>query len=264
MRSPNAKLTVEKMVETCCRFGFPRVLISDNGSNFASKKFKDVCKTFRINQKFCPPFWPQANPTERQNRNIKNYLQKYCKEHTTWAENINMLAYMLRINCVESTTYTPAEIIFGRNLNNPFDIPLGTTRSATETDRVNYYKSLVNDLEFKYLKCRDAMHQLRVQSRKYYDHFRRFKEYQVGDLVLMRTHQLSSAAKREAASLHRRWAGPFRVLFRESESLYRIGSVRTGEQHAKVHVEQLKPYHERFEGQAVANAPVVNRRRIVN
>jgi hypothetical protein len=81
LKTKNSQIITERLFETCCRFGFPRIVISDNGSEFTSQSFDDICRTFRIDTKHSPPYWPQANPTERQNRNIKSHLRKFTEKH---------------------------------------------------------------------------------------------------------------------------------------------------------------------------------------
>src|SRR6267143_1384874 len=86
LKTVSAYQIVQKFFETFCRFGFPRQVISDNGTQFTSDAFIDICRAFNIDIKFCPTYHAQANPTERINRNIKQYLRKYCTEHSDWYE----------------------------------------------------------------------------------------------------------------------------------------------------------------------------------
>jgi len=44
-----------------CQFGIPRVIISDNGWQFDSHKFRDFCKELGIRNHYSSPGHPQAN-----------------------------------------------------------------------------------------------------------------------------------------------------------------------------------------------------------
>ena len=44
-----------------CRYGIPRVLVSDNGRQFDNESFKDFCSQLRIKNRYFSPAHPQAN-----------------------------------------------------------------------------------------------------------------------------------------------------------------------------------------------------------
>ena len=44
-----------------CRFGVPKVLVSDHGRQFDNTLFKDFCAHFGIQNHYSSPAHPQAN-----------------------------------------------------------------------------------------------------------------------------------------------------------------------------------------------------------
>jgi hypothetical protein len=50
-----------------CRFGMPKTLVSDNGTNFTSSIMKYLCSQWNIIQRFTS-YHPQSNLTKRVNR----------------------------------------------------------------------------------------------------------------------------------------------------------------------------------------------------
>ena len=44
-----------------CRFGIPRVLVSDNGKQFENNPFQDFCSQLGIRNHYSSPAHPQAN-----------------------------------------------------------------------------------------------------------------------------------------------------------------------------------------------------------
>ena len=59
-----------------CRFGIPRILISDNGTQFQGKKIMQWCEEMKIEQRFTSIGHPQANgQTEVTNKIILQHLK---------------------------------------------------------------------------------------------------------------------------------------------------------------------------------------------
>ncbi|XP_023158677.1 uncharacterized protein LOC111591648 [Ceratitis capitata] len=59
------------------RFGFPKILITDNGERFTSMRFKDFLREHRVKHQLTAPYTPQEIPTERANRNIKRMIARF-------------------------------------------------------------------------------------------------------------------------------------------------------------------------------------------
>ena len=63
-----------------CRFGVPRVLISDNGRQFDNSLFKDFCEHFGIQNHYSSPAHPQANgQVEITNRSLLKIIKTRLK-----------------------------------------------------------------------------------------------------------------------------------------------------------------------------------------
>ncbi|CAL9006367.1 unnamed protein product [Prunus brigantina] len=60
-----------------CRFGIPRILITDNGRQFDNTRFREFCSNFSITLRFSSPAHPRANgQVEAVNKIIKRTLKK--------------------------------------------------------------------------------------------------------------------------------------------------------------------------------------------
>ena len=72
--SQTAEVTAQALVDQfCTRFGFPNQIVTDQGRNFESTLFKEVCKLLRIDKKRTTAYRPSANgQAERQNRTLMN------------------------------------------------------------------------------------------------------------------------------------------------------------------------------------------------
>ncbi len=76
-----ARITEQKMRDfiwksIICRFGLPRILISDNGRQFDNARFREFCSEFGIDHRFTSVAHPQTNgETEVTNRTILQGLK---------------------------------------------------------------------------------------------------------------------------------------------------------------------------------------------
>jgi hypothetical protein len=157
------------------------------------------------------------------------------------------MVYTLRSHVCESTGFTPAELMFGRNLNDPFAVEFRKLRSATKNDIKEYYKSILNNHEFIFKTTRDQMALTRQNNRSYYDVTRIDVQFNVGELVLYKLHPLSIASRGIAASLSKKREGPYRIIEKESKTIYRIGDTMSGAPYTRAHVSQLRRFHSRQE-----------------
>lgn len=72
LRQPKATNIVKALKERVIyRFGCPRTVISDNGSQFVGKEFTTLLNDLGINHQRTPPYAPQCNPVERANRVVE-------------------------------------------------------------------------------------------------------------------------------------------------------------------------------------------------
>jgi transposase InsO family protein len=97
-------------------YGAPRLLLSDNGTQFNSKFFQACCQILGIHQKFTTAYHPQCNgQVERFNRTILSQLRKYIGEHQNdWDLFNGALTYAYNTQVHTPTGCTPFELILSR------------------------------------------------------------------------------------------------------------------------------------------------------
>ena len=102
--------------EVFSRYGYPRCLLTDNGSQFTSRQWKNTMSEWSIEHWTTPIYNPRANPTERRNQELKKMLRIHLvdKEHKKWDQHLPEILLALRQRVNRSTGYSPAELFLGR------------------------------------------------------------------------------------------------------------------------------------------------------
>ncbi|GFU91485.1 retrovirus-related Pol polyprotein from transposon 17.6 [Trichonephila clavipes] len=147
---------------------------------------------------------PQANRTERVNRDLVQMIANYVKDqHDTWDQFLCEFAYAIRTAVNETTAKTPAELFLGRKLITPFQ-KLEMVSDGT--------KFAVGNIEKLFDEARRNTKAKHDKWAKYYNQRRRDVRIKVNDWVLVKTHPLSSAAQKVVAKFKPKFEGPYRVL----------------------------------------------------
>jgi len=149
--------------EIFCRYGAPKCILSDNGTNFRSRIIQNLCEAWGIKHKFLSPYHPQANITERVNRNIRAVLSSYvAQKHSAWDEYLPAVALALRTAVSETTGYSPAMLTYGREMRLPLDRALEEESEEFES-RIKHQTELISKLHTIHKNTRNRMERAQAQ-----------------------------------------------------------------------------------------------------
>ena len=82
--------------EVICRYGIPSYILSDNGPQFVSQLFNDVCTSLGIKRKFTANYHPQTKMTEHVNRTLKAQIAIYTEHRPSSSDQeIQKLAFAI-------------------------------------------------------------------------------------------------------------------------------------------------------------------------
>ena len=115
------------MTQFFCRYGVPYQLHSDQGTDFESALFQEVCKLLRIEKTRTSPYRPQSDGlVERCNRTIQTMLKAFVNENRNdWDDHLPFVMLAYRSTIQDSTGCSPNLIMFGRELYLPIDLMRG-------------------------------------------------------------------------------------------------------------------------------------------
>ncbi|KAF0711279.1 igE-binding protein-like [Aphis craccivora] len=69
------------VVNFVCVHGIPEIILTDQGTDFLSKIFSEVCKLPKINKINTSPYHPQTiDSLERSHRTLAEYLRHYADD----------------------------------------------------------------------------------------------------------------------------------------------------------------------------------------
>jgi transposase InsO family protein len=107
--------------EFVCRFGMPRQLHSDQGRQFESDLWQQMCAMLNIHKTRTTPGHPQSDgQTERMNRTLLDVLAKLTRDkQTDWDLHLDMAMAAYRGSVHKTTEFTPARLMLGREMNTP-------------------------------------------------------------------------------------------------------------------------------------------------
>jgi transposase InsO family protein len=131
---PIGRITKENIVKflhgIVMRFDVPNQLISDNGTQFISKKFENFCVTYRIKHPQSSVNHPMTNENvERANgiiqEGIKTLIFDRVKAYDKkWAQEVPIVLWSMRTTSSHATSETPFFLVYGAKAVLPPDIRL--------------------------------------------------------------------------------------------------------------------------------------------
>jgi len=128
MEDQQAFTVADKFVtEFVCRYGVPMQILTDQGPDFMSKLFTEMCKLLEIEKLCCTPYQPRANGlVERANKTIQSMLKAFVNEiRDDWDDYLPYVQFAFLSTVQSSTGYSPSQLFLGRSPMGPLDLLLG-------------------------------------------------------------------------------------------------------------------------------------------
>ncbi|XP_025670061.1 uncharacterized protein [Arachis hypogaea] len=164
------------------RFGIPKIVVSDNGTQFSDKRFREFLSGLGIRQKFSSVEHPQSNSQAKvANKVILNELEKCLDQRKgSWSDELASVLWSYRTMLQSSTRETPfrltywVDVVILVKIGEPIPkLLLGSGSEAIEKDLIDETRKMVHLSEVA-LKQRIALR----YNRKVLN-----KNFEEGDLV---------------------------------------------------------------------------------
>jgi transposase InsO family protein len=114
-----------------CRFGIPRVIISNNGKQFDNDQFRGFCSELGIKNHYSSSGYPQANgQVEVTNITILKTLKaRPERSKGNWPKELLGVLWSYRTTCRTPTVESPFRLAFGAEAVIPIEIGVATLRT---------------------------------------------------------------------------------------------------------------------------------------
>ncbi|KAJ8475585.1 hypothetical protein OPV22_019312 [Ensete ventricosum] len=227
------------------RFGLPRVIITDNDTQFNNTKFKMFCQSYRIQLKFSSVAQPQANGlAEVTNRAILEGLKKRVSSATTsWVEELPSIPWASRTTSKTPTGESPYSLAFGTEVVLPPEVVFPTLRVQTQRKEESN-QQLRENLDLLEEKRADAHLRALAYRRtvtKLYNHRVRPRHVETGDLVLRKTEV--SDPTRSRGKLTPNCESPYRVIDAIRDGTYTLATMEGRVLPRTWHITNLRKFY---------------------
>jgi transposase InsO family protein len=225
--------------EFVCRYGAFRQFHTDTGTNFESNVVKEVCKILGIQKTSTTPYHPQSDGMiERYNRTLNSSIAMMVKKNQKdWDLKLPFAMFAYRSSVHGMIKQTPYYMCFGHEVKLPIDVMFGSPEED-QHEVSEFTSKLRHDLETVVQDARENMAtQHRIQKRLY-DQRAYGTIYEVGNFVWFYNPRRKKGITTKFAC---NWTGPYMVVKRLSDTVYRIQRNRAAKPKV-VHYDRLKRY----------------------
>ena len=207
------------------RHACPRVIVSDNGTEFCNAVIDQISAFFNIKHIRTSVYHPQSNgKCERYNRVQNDMLAKLVDpSQRDWDTKIPSILSAYRTAKNESTGYSPFFLLFGRDPILPLDSLL-SPKYRYHGDE--YVPTMLENLHNAYDHVRHNLSRSHERNKFYYDRNAKPTRIQVGDMVYFRD---PAEAVQGSSKLASRWRPFYRVIKAFSDVTFMIKNQLTGE-----------------------------------
>ena len=221
------------------RYGVPRELHTDQGTNFESQLFGEMCVLLGIKKTHTAPFNPKSDgQSERNVKTLKTMMAMNVKDHQElWDEQLAFSAMAYRATPQESTGITPNFMMFGREIAMPVDVMMGPSPDTDEST-IAYVVKLRKRLEYAYGLARKNLMRSGERQKALYDRKNHGSGYKVGDRVWCMN---KTRKKGVCPKLQPKWKGPCIITKVHNDVIVEVQlSIRKT---STLHTDLLKPCH---------------------
>ena len=239
LRTITTRSVVKALTQFISVFGIPRIIQSDQGSNFTSHMFAEVLKQLRVKHNKASAYHAQSQGAlERFHQTLKSMLRSYCTElGKDWEEGLPWLLLASRGVVQESTGFSPNDLVFGHRVRGPMAILEDSWRVAEPPKSLlDYVNGFRHRLTLAVECAKENLGQSQSKMKSLYDRRTEPREFKAGDQVMLLEPIVSSP-------FQAKFRGPYTVVRQETGLNYTISTPDNRKKTKLCHVNLLKPYY---------------------
>jgi hypothetical protein len=172
-----------------CRFGVPKAITVDNGTQFDAKTFKDLCDQISTKIHFASVRHPKSNGlVERANGIIMTGIMKliFNQPRGKWPDELVKVVWSHNTSISRSTGFTPFKLLFGDEAITPEEAKAGSIRTVASVEDEANYSVAKDTIEGIRLQAVENINKYQVETIKWRDRKVRLKDIKPGHVVLRR------------------------------------------------------------------------------
>jgi hypothetical protein len=203
-----------------CRFGVPRAITVDNGTQFDAEAFKEFCDQIGTKIHFASVRHPESNGlVKRANGIIMTGIMRliFNLSRGKWLEELIKVVWSHNTTVSRSTGFTPFKLLFGDKAITPEEAKMGSIRTTASTEDEADYHVAKDTIEGVRLQAVENINKYQAETIKWRDRKVRLKNIKPGHLVLRRVANPDTVGK-----LQLKWEGPFLVVSLSRHDSYRL------------------------------------------
>lgn len=212
------------------RFGIPREIATDRGSEFISNTMVEVCKLLKIKNLTSTAYHHQPiGALENTHKTMGAYLRINCLNRTcSWSSWLPFWCFAYNNTVHTETKYTPHELVFGKSCKLPNNLDSGV-------DPLYNYDSYPYELKYRLQvaqqDARKSLLENKLKRREAYDAYVNPVTYTRGNYLLL---------KNETGNkIDSTYIGPFLI----KEDLGCNVKIMRNNKEEIVHKNRIKPYN---------------------
>uniref|UniRef100_T1IWZ6 RNA-directed DNA polymerase n=1 Tax=Strigamia maritima TaxID=126957 RepID=T1IWZ6_STRMM len=180
----DARTSIHQITKFCQRWGFPKIIVSDNAPSFKSFEFQSKCQQMGATNRYTAAYHPQPNLAERLNQSLKSCILAYIDDHTRWDLHIGFFVLAINTAYQISLKYSPYQMVVGQEARYPGDIDTDTD------DGEPLPPSVAENLHLHMTQMRERatenLKRAQIQHKRWFDVHRRTHDFQPGDWVTLK------------------------------------------------------------------------------
>jgi hypothetical protein len=245
---PNAteEVVIKFMFKLFVRYGLPREVITDGGSQFTAHRITTTLENYHIKHRVTSPYHPQENgQVESTNKVLEAILTKTVSTNRqNWATELPNALWAYRTTWCNTTGYSPYHLVYGKEPIFPIEFEIKTLRMAQEIglDLTTTHKQCLQQLNeldeacLSVVECTTVIQQQRVA---WHDKHIKKKSFKKGDWALL----YDSRFHDFLGKLQTRWLGPYEIEEVHDNGMVTLSTIDGSGSPFLVNGHRLRLYH---------------------